>query len=266
MPSTPTVIQTIAPEQFAARLAGNFPPGWGSPQAVNQPAGVLHNVLLMLGTELTYLNAALQYADDATRVQTAQNDALDLASLDYFGSGAYAIPRNSGESDASYRARLLGGMLPAGATRPAMYNALLAATGFPPRLIELWRPYDTGVIDGLPGAGMMFLDVDTAVTPGRIADPGLRYQALIQCVLPLAQPFGNNPTPCMDFTIFTDSPGSSMIDTTPTGVNAQQQVYDAINRTKCEGTICWVQFVPAPSGLSWDEPAVNWDDPGAVWQ
>lgn len=275
MGTVPTTVPTLTAAQFAQRLAANFPPGWSSQEAKSQPRNVLYSVLLMIGTQDEYLNGLMQYGDDATRVQTAQDGALDLAGLDYFGNGPYALPRHDGETDDAYRARLLAAMLPAGATRPAMYNALLGVTGFPPRLLELWRPYDTGVWDGVggPGAagvGTMYWDVDTVVTPFRWADPGLRYQALIECVLPLVQPFGNNPTPCLDFTIFWDSPGSSFMDTPPIPtLNGQQLVYSAINRTKCEGTICWTTFVPAPPvapAVSWDQPGVDWDQPGVNWQ
>ncbi len=270
MGATVTTVPTLTPAQFAARLAAGVPAGWSSSAAKNNPGGVLNDVLLMLGTELGFLTGAMAYADDATRIQTAQGAALDLASLDFFGSGAYAVPRLNGESDASFSARLLGAMLPAGATRPAMYNALLKITGFPPRLIELWRPYDTGVIDGVggpaaAGVGTMYLDVDNVTQPARLADTGLRYQGLIQCVLPLAQPFGNNPMPAIDETIYTDTAGSSMVDTPPSPVSGTAEVYNAINRMKCEGTICWVQFVPAPTGRDWDQPGLDWDTPGDNW-
>lgn len=271
MGATPTTIPTITAAQFAARLAANFPPGWASPEAKNSAGGALHNLLLMFGAPLAFVDGALQYAANATRIPTAQDTALDLASLDFFGSGSYAIPRNSGESDAGYRTRLLAAMLPPGATRPAMFSTLQAITGYAPRLIELWRPFDTGVIDGVggpaaAGVGTQYWDVDTVVTPGRWADPGLRYQALIECVLPLTQPFGNNPTPAWDnFNSYWDTPGSAFIDSPPVAVGGEQLIYDAINRVKCLGTVCWVRFVPPPSPFNFDQPGLFWDESGVVW-
>lgn len=264
---TPATIYTpLTPAQFAQRMAGLFPNGWASPED-KQPGGVAYGVFYTLGTPLSFESGALGYAFDACLIETAQNGALDGKALDFFGSGFYAIPRNPGESDAAYSARLLAALLPEGATRKAVSDAVQAVTGQAPRIIEPWRPSDTGVLDGLPGAGMMFYDIDNVVTPGLMTDNGLGYQGFIQSILPLAQPFGNNPTPTFDeYTMNFDVAGSSMLDAasgaTPQGAQA---VYNAINRAKCEGTIAWVQFVAPQGAVFWDQSGIHWDQAGVTW-
>jgi hypothetical protein len=266
MGTPPTAYAPLTPAQFAQRMAALFPPGWTSPED-KQPGGVAYGVFFTLGTPLSFESGALSYAFEACLIETAQNGALDGKALDFFGSGFYALPRNPGESDAAYSARMLAALLPEGATRKAVSDAVQAVTGQAPRIIEPWRPSDTGVLDGGPGAGMMFYDIDNVVTPGLMTDNGLGYQGFIQSILPLAQPFGNNPTPIMDeYTMNLDVAGSSMLDAiggaTPQGAQA---VYNAINRVKCEGTIAWVQFVPAQGAVYWDENGVHWDQSGVTW-
>jgi hypothetical protein len=261
-----TTYAPLTADQFAARIAANFPNGWASPEA-KQPGGAAYGLFSTLGTPMSFESGALDYAFDACLIETAENGALDGKALDFFGTGLYALPRNPGETDAAYSVRLLGALLPEGATRKAVSDAVQAVTGQAPRIIEPWRPSDTGVIDGHPGAGMMFYDVDNVVTPARYTDPGLGYQGFIQTILPLAQPFGNNPTPVYDeYTMNYDVAGSSMLDATSGAVPlGEQAVYNAINRAKCEGTIAWVQFVPALGAVTWDENGIHWDQSGVTW-
>ena len=266
MSSNLTTLPVISPAQFAQRLAANFPTGWSSQEAKYTVDGVLFNVLQMIGTELNFeLDTSLAYAMDATRLQTATDGALDLASLDFFGpapTSPFALPRLSGEGDPAFLARIEDALLPTGDTRTALFNAIEAATGFAPRLIEPWSPADTGVWDGGAGAGMMFWDVDTEETPFRWTDQNLNYQGFAECILPLTEPFGDNPTPCYDVStgFYWDLPnqhGAWLIDPEPPISGGEDAVYNVINRTKVFGTIVWVKFVsprpgPPPTYLTND--------------
>lgn len=264
MGSTPTTINPLSLDDFANRLVQVFPP-WSSPDS-RSPGGTVYGLFETMGEGLSFLDSAFAYACDATRIQTAQNGALDLASQDYFGS---ALPRLAGETDDSFRARILAAMLPAGATRAAVTAAVAKVTGSQPRVIEPWRPADTGVW------GHFYWGVDNAVTPfrwtggGRYVpgDPstGLQYQGFIECQLPTPNLLGGNAVPCYDSNFFWDSPGSAFFNLEAGQSLGPQVVYDAINATKCEGTIVWVKFVNLPPGLSWDEPGETWDEPSAVW-
>jgi hypothetical protein len=262
MGTLPTTIPPLSATDYANRMAALFPPGWSSPEA-KSPGGVLYAVMGMIGGGLSFENGGLIYSLAATRIQTAINGALDLASLDYFGSGLYAVPRNPGESDASYRVRLTAAMLQPRATRAAISAAVEAVTGYAPRIIEPWRPADTGAW------GHFYWDVDNARTPFRWtgsaipAQRNLAYQGFLECVLPTPALLNGNPVPCYDSIFFWDSPGSSLIDLEPSVTLGPQVVYNAINQTKCEGTIAWVKFVPAPAP-SWDS-GQNWDQAGLSW-
>lgn len=261
----PTTIPPLSPVDFANRMAALFPPGWSSPEA-KSPGGALFAVMGALGDGLSFENGALGYACAATRIQTAINGALDLASQDFFGA---ALPRNPGESDDSFRARILAAIMPAGATRAAVTAAVQKATGNPVRVIEPWRVADTGAW------GHFYWGVDNAVTPfrwsggGRFVsgDPGtgLQYQGFIECSLPTPALLNNQPVPCYDSNFYWGIAGSSFFDLDAGETFGSQVVYDAINATKCEGTIVWVKFVPAPIGLDWDQPNVNWDQAGLQW-
>lgn len=248
-------VPQLTPVQFAQRMAALFPNGWSSNDA-KSPGGVLFGVFQALGENMTYeLDTSLTYADDAISILTGQNGALDLASLDFFGAtGLYALPRSFNESDAAYSARIEAALFPTGATRSAVAAALEKLLGNNFRIIEPWSPADNGVIDGVAGAGMIFLDVDTIQTPGQVSDPSLAYQGFIQAILPYVHPLGPNPMPCMDNAgaifggcIYLDVPGSSMFDFYDSITLGAESVYNVINRTKCEGTIAWVQFVSSLS-------------------
>lgn len=250
-----TTIPSITADGFAQRLAATYPNGWASPEAM-QPGGVFYALHKMVGGGLSFVLGAVAYALGSTRVQTAAAPELDLASQDFFGS---ALPRLPGESDTAYRARIEQKLLfdfsfNCGATRQSVIDAIENVTGLAPRVIEPWRPMDTGVIDGQPGAGMMFLDCDSPEAPARITDP-IFYQGFIETILPTIPVLGGNPLPCMDVGmapsgLYTDTAGSSMFDFTEPVPPGEQAVYDAINSTKVFGTIAWTNFtqpIPPPA-------------------
>lgn len=256
MASAPTTtVPQITADGFARRMAAVFPNGWASPDDLS-PGGVLYGLFATIGGGLTFEVGALTYALGATRIQTAIDGALDLASMDYFGG---ALPRNSGELDPSYEARITAALLPSGATRSAVVAAVEAATGHPCRAIEPWAPSDTGCW------GRFFWNVDTPATPFRWTNPGMEFQGFIDCVLPSPAFLGGNPAPCYDSSFYWGIAGSSFIDPNTTTTLGAQAVYNAINMAKVYGTIIWVKFVPATATWSWDQPGVNWDEVGVTW-
>jgi hypothetical protein len=222
------------------------------------------------GTELVQIAPAvaqtgsLQYAAAAMRLQTAIGNALDLASLDFFGSGAYAQPRFSGEIDPAFRARLMAALLPTGATRAAVSAAVQRVTGAVPRIVEPWAPQDTGVVDGVWVGnrlfGAIYADVDTAETPGRATNPGERYQAFIDTILPTVPILGGNPLPCVDDGLYADAPGSSVFDFDGAAPLGAQLVYNAINAVKVEGTVVWVRFAPVKKTVTGHNKILTVDD------
>lgn len=263
MGSVPTTIPPLTSDNFAERISALYPNGWARPDALS-PGGVVYSIAKAMGAGLSDLNVSVQYACNATRIQTATNGALDLASEDFFGD---ALPRNPGETDDAFRARILAAMLPPGATRAAVTEAIEKVTGNPVRVIEPWRPADTGVW------GRFYWGVDNARTPfrwtggGRFKhnDPstGLQFQGFIECSLPAPAALGGNPVPCYDSNFYWGIPGSSFFDLNPSQSFGSKVVYDAINAAKCEGTIVWVKFVPPITGPTWDG-GENWGG-GGTW-
>ena len=79
-----TTIPAVTAAQFAARMCALFPPNWSSAQA-KQPGGAVYSMLQAIGSGPASETLALGYADAATRLQTAQGQALDIALVDFFG-------------------------------------------------------------------------------------------------------------------------------------------------------------------------------------
>lgn len=211
---------------------------------------------------------ALQYADYATRIQTAIGDALDLASLDFLPT----IPRLPGEIDAAYRARIIAALLPSGATRTAISRAVQRVTGVRPRLVEPWNPGDTGVTGGVLTAsldwdapslvwddpalswdhgaalvGAIYSGVDTEATPGRSTNAGPAYQGFCDAVLPTVPLLGGNPVPCSDDGMYSGIHGCSTFNIPPIHSGAQL-VYDTLDTSKTFGTVIWTRFDERATG------------------
>lgn len=253
----PTTIPPIDPTAFGARIGATFPNGWaGSSAKITGNAAALFKAW---GEGLSFDITSLQYALAATRIQTAIGDALDLAAEDFFDS---KLPRLGGESDASYRARILAAMLPAGATRAAVKAAVAAVTGGPVRIIEPWQTSDTGVWDGTT----QFWDVDSPQNPLRWTMGREAYQGFIECTLPSQTTIGANPFWGWDAgALFFDEPNGCWIDVIGNGLTPET-VYAVINAVRPFGTIAWVKFTAGTGPVYWwDEPGISWDEAGITW-
>jgi len=203
------------------------------------------------GTDHAVLDAVLQayvttgvlnysqlvYDNLQMRLQTATEDNLDLIAEDYFGLNG--LPRRPGESDDSYRNRISANLLQERATRRGMDNALYILTGYHPIIFEPWRPLDCGGynVDNSPytiGYG----------THGAYGSGSYAYQCFINVFVSAYQGmasrsgynsyyFGYNATGSPAIGWY----GGSYLDST---VVSDQDIYQTINLTKVEGTICWV--------------------------
>ncbi len=197
----------------------------------------------------------LQYAAYATRIQTAIGEALDLSALDFLGPGQ--LDRLPGELDAPYRTRIMAALMPTGATRKAISDAIQRVTGVKPRLVEPWSPGDTGVTRNFAGPGAMYSGVDTEVTPsratmGRGQFRSSAYMGFVDTVLPTVPLLGGNPVPCTDDGMYSGVAGSSTFNFPPF-LSGRQVVYNAIERSHTYGTLIWVRFTrslspPKPRG------------------
>lgn len=178
-----------------------------------------------------FICTLLAFAKSQSRIANASGAWLDIISFDYFG---LRFPRAQGESDATFRVRIQKEILRPRNTRDAIVQNLVDTTGNSARVIEAFRPADTGAWDEC------FWDVDTPTTPFRWSSQ-FPYQIFIETTAPFVAPFGNNPTPTYDVNGFWDQ-ALYLIDPLPSLIG-QQVVYDAVNAAKAAGVTAWVKFV-----------------------
>lgn len=216
------------------------------------------------------------YAKAQMRLNTSTDGWLDIFALDYFGEGQF--PRLPGESGASYAKRIAVNLLPDADTRAAVSDAIQDVVGIAPRITEPWRPPDTGVWDGasyiqtilvgdvetivVETLGAFYWDVDTATTPFRWTswrNRVERFTAFIDTSIPALPFFIDGIAAQLTFYnvgqgavlgkaggFFWDSPGSSLMDL-PGVAPGEQEVLDAILRTKVEGTQIGFRFTQPPA-------------------
>lgn len=227
-----TVIPLLSDVQMARRVARALPNNWAGEDALTE--GVWSSLLECLGEELAFVLAGIFYTSQAARLLTSTFPELDLSSQDFLGS---ALPRPPGMPDADYAQLIIENLFQTAATRPALFNALLNLTGVPPRMLEPWNIFDTGVYDR-----NTYWDTDTVGQPGRWG--GLQpYQGYIETAAPAIPAIGPNvPVYGWDSGAFWDSPGYFFGEISLPSLTA---VYDTINRLKAEGTLVWVKILPA---------------------
>jgi len=112
-------------------------------------APILNGVLSGLASAWATIYGMLTYTQLQTRIETATDVWLDMASQDFFGAD---LPRRLNESDDDFRQRILLEMVRKRGTRPAVIATLTDLTGRTPVIVEPWRPADTGVWGGAGGA------------------------------------------------------------------------------------------------------------------
>jgi hypothetical protein len=144
-------------------------------------ATVLQCVLSGFGTAWSAIFSLIAAVQLLTRLKTAFGPFLDMASVDFFGSG---LPRRPLESDAAFRLRIMQELLRPRGTRAAIILALTELTGKAPIIFEPARPADTGGYStgGLGysvagGWGNLALHYACFVTAMRPAGSGIAYFA-----------------------------------------------------------------------------------------
>lgn len=105
------------------------------PQTLSAGTSLIFN---LPDTNNNGLSQFLTYAQNQSRLQTSTDMWLDLFGLDFFGT---TLQRHVGESDTSYRQRLLSNVIAPRVSRCAVYCGLTNLTGFNPTIIE---PRNTG--------------------------------------------------------------------------------------------------------------------------
>ena len=137
LPSRSLVTRLIGDSTDLFRRLKNLLPPWFG----DDDSPILDAVLQGPASALAYSYSLLAYVRLQTRIATASDGFLDLASADLFGD---KLPRSAGEADDAFRARIKAALFPAKGTRPALVLALTSLTGVVPIIVEPWNPMDTG--------------------------------------------------------------------------------------------------------------------------
>lgn len=238
-------IPTIDSDQWATRILRLFPRKWSS-KAARKTGGVLWAVFKSLGLQMEITNQNLVYVFFATRILTATGEALDRVAADFF-KAVYGYPqfveRAAGESDPSFRARIVQNLLMPGATRAAIIQMVTYFSGAAPRVIEPWRVQDTGAWDA-----NSYWDVDTQDCPARFGNPALKYQAMIITQLPTIP--GAKPFPFFAFDAASAWDQSFFLEATSDWMLTAARMDELINRTKVFGTTVWRDYNPKIQSLN----------------
>lgn len=129
---------------MAARMAAVLPARWFPPLA---EAPVLRGLLTGIGQAWAWCYAVLDRMRDEARIATASGVFLDMAALDFFGTG---LRRRASEGDGEFRLRLQRNLLRERATRGGVLAAVALEAGGRATVFEPSRPGDTGGYGG-PG-------------------------------------------------------------------------------------------------------------------
>lgn len=152
---------------FSARLALLVPNGWFTVGM----SSLRDAVLAAAASALSFAYQLLAYVRLQTRIATATDGFLDMIAGDFFGT---TLVRASGQTDASFRARIISNLFRERGTRNAVTSVLTQLTGRAPIIFEPMRPADTGGYSapssgyGAGGAyGSMLLPMQAFVTAYR---------------------------------------------------------------------------------------------------
>jgi hypothetical protein len=157
-------------QDFSNRLRALLPAKWfpiTAPDATESATPILDGVLAGLAAAWAWLFSVYTYANLQSRIATATDAFLDIIALDFFGT---RISRKAGQSDASFRRRILLEILRPRATRAAMAQALTDLTGRAPTIFEPANSSDTGGY--CSGANL-----NDASLPGNLLGGGVGYNS-----------------------------------------------------------------------------------------
>lgn len=168
------------------------------------------------------------YAQAQTRIKTATDSWLDLSALDFFGNN---LLRYSGQSDDSYKNRILINIFRERTTRHGMEKVLFDLTGRKPVIIEPARPKDVGSL----GVNM-WLGASGAL--GSVVTP---YQAFVTVYRPTGGSAANWPGIATNW--FGLSQTSGLVPATQLSPQVSDaDIVAAIEATKPFATTIWYRI------------------------
>lgn len=147
------------------------------PRWFSDSTPVLDALLRGFAYAKSFVYGLIVYAALQTRIKTATDGWLDMIAADFFGS---SLLRKSGQSDASFRNRIIINLFRERATRNGLVKVLTDLTGRAPAVFEPQRPLDTGSYGGpligygmAGGYGSMLLPFQAFVTAFRPSSTGI---------------------------------------------------------------------------------------------
>jgi hypothetical protein len=139
---------------IVSRLNAVLPKRWFADESPNLTA-----ILQSIATPWVWLYGLIGYVTAQTRISSATDSWLDIASNDFFGD---RLKRRENESDSNYRLRIRARLLRDAATRSAVSSGLKALVGSEPSIFEPANCMDTGGYGAgasrcaLPGGGLAY--------------------------------------------------------------------------------------------------------------
>ena len=121
---------------MVARIRGVLPARWFGDEGTTP---VLDAVLNGFGAAWAWAYALLTFVRQQVRLSSSAGVFVDLWASSWFGT----FPRNAGEIDAAYIARIKAALFPIRGTRPSFIAAVTSITGSAPLIVEPMNAGDT---------------------------------------------------------------------------------------------------------------------------
>lgn len=192
---------------------------------------ILDALLRGLAYTASFIYDMANYARLQSRIKTATDGWLDMIAADFFGDW---LMRKAGQSDASFRNRIIINLFRERATRAGLVKVLTDLTGRAPVIFEPQRPLDTGAYGGpligygvAGGYGSMMLPFQAFVTALRPAGAG------IPLVAGYGTPAGGYGAPSR-----AEYAQMDMIQ----GAVTDADIFDAVDSVKPVGTTVWTRI------------------------
>lgn len=219
-------IETGSQQDILSRLQQLLPKGWFSVGA----SAIKDALLVGSASMFAYIFSMFAYLKLQTRIATATDGFLDLISADFFGIN---LPRASGQTDTSYRARIQAALFTEKGTRAAMIRVLTQLTGRVPVIFEPSRSIDTGGLN----SGNLALGVSGAI--GSLSYP---YQSFVTVFRPHGTGIPNvnglgNPLAALNVG------GLELVGASQINSVQDADIFSAIENVKVCGTIPWTRIL-----------------------
>jgi hypothetical protein len=207
-----------------ARMQALLPRGW-----FGDSNPILNALLTACANALAWGYTLYLYAQLQTRILWATDGWLDIIAYDFFGD---LLKRSTGQSDSSFRNRIIINMFRERGTRKAISKVLYDLTGRYPAIVEPSRPADCGGYGAMGGYGVA----------GAYGSMLMPYQAFVTAYRPTSQGYpylSGYSKPAGGYgaaSYLAYASASQAIDVTDDDIIA------ALNSVKLEGTAIWMRI------------------------